>query len=108
MSWTTQKENVIHSVQNGLISCFKREVLQYTLDGVLIKKYESVTEAATKMNCSRRLIDLVCNGNPKNKTAKGFVWKYPYQSLECDLKNAKDIDGFECYQITIDGNVYSK
>jgi hypothetical protein len=106
--WTTQKENVRHSVKNGLISCFTREVWQYTQDGILVEKHKSVTEAAEKMNCSRRLIDLVCNGNPRNKTAKGFIWKYPQETLYCDLTSAKDINGFEFYQITINGDVYSK
>lgn len=106
--WTTQKENVNHSVQNRLIFNFKREVWQYTTSGILVQKYKSVTEAANKMNCSRRLIDLVCNGNPRNKTAKGFIWKYPKEILQCDLTTAKDINDFEFYQITINGDVYSK
>jgi hypothetical protein len=108
LEWTTQQKNVKHSVKNGLISCFEREVWQYSLDGTLLQKYKSVTEAAFIMGCSRRLIDLVCKKSPKNKTAKGYIWKYPFNPETCDLSNAIDINGFEFYKITIDGDVYSK
>lgn len=51
-----------------------KSVTQYDLDGNFVKEFESLTEAALKMNCDKALIMRVCQG--KAKTAKGYKWKY--------------------------------
>lgn len=52
---------------------FKKEVLKYTLDDVLVKKYESLTDAASDgFNISH--ISACCNN--KRKTYGGFKWKF--------------------------------
>lgn len=52
----------------------KPEVSQYTIDGTLIKTYESVYAAATAMNCSTSNIMIVVS--KKQYTAQGYVWAY--------------------------------
>lgn len=49
-------------------------VQQYSLDGILLKEYNSLTEASRMTNISTGLISEVCNG--KKKQGKGFIWKY--------------------------------
>ena len=49
-------------------------VYQYDLNGNLLNKYDSVTEAANKYNMSTTNISKACLG--EIKTAKGFIWRY--------------------------------
>lgn len=49
-------------------------VLQYTLDGLFIKEYCSVTDAANAVGCQRGNIRACCKG--RQKTAKNYIWKY--------------------------------
>lgn len=108
LEWTTQRQNVIHSVKNGLLKSFQRPVLQYDLDGTFIKEYASIKEAADIMKCSTRLIILVCDDRVYNKTAKGFVWKFKHPANICDITDAKPINGYNGrYLITPRGEVYS-
>ena len=53
----------------------KRKLVgQYTLDNILIEKFNSLTEAADKTNSKRELISKVCNN--KRKTHNNFKWKF--------------------------------
>ena len=47
---------------------------QYTIDGIFIKKYPTVREAARVNNYDNSAISKVCRG--KQKTYKGFIWSY--------------------------------
>lgn len=51
-----------------------KKVIQLTLDNKFIKEWESITEAAKCLGCTKSLIMRVCQG--KKRTAKGFHWKY--------------------------------
>jgi len=52
----------------------KKSVCQYTIDGELVSKYESLSQAEkeTGINCS--LISATCRR--EQKTAGGFIWRY--------------------------------
>ena len=53
----------------------KYKVLQYSLDGQLINTYQGcVAAAASVQGINKSQISAACKG--KNKTAKGFIWKY--------------------------------
>lgn len=53
----------------------KKEVYQFTLNGNLIKKHQSLTEAAAKVGVkSPSNIKYTCEG--KFKTAHGYLWSY--------------------------------
>ena len=51
----------------------KRPVLQYSLNGELLKEWESAAEAG-KNGFSRTSITMCCKN--KIKTANGYVWRY--------------------------------
>lgn len=57
--------------RNGIL---KRQVLQYSIDGTLIRKYESVFEAATAVGGFAESIMRCCNR--KQHTAEGYKWQY--------------------------------
>ena len=58
----------------------KKRVSQYTLDGVLIKTFDSMGEAAEEVNGKQSNITAVCNG--QRKSAYGFIWKYCAENSE--------------------------
>ncbi len=110
LEWVTRKRNVEHAHEIGLVKPKQTEVVQYSLSGDFIKKYESVGEAAESLNCCRSSVQAACTG--RNKTCKGFVLKYatcptikePKTSLKGEKwKNIKDPD----YEISTLGRVYS-
>lgn len=79
LEWCTQKYNINYgttiirrkSTRNQNKSHnYQREVGQYTLNGVLIKKYPSASDTGYCRECIRDC----CNG--KQKTAYGYKWKY--------------------------------
>lgn len=51
-----------------------KQVYQYSLDMTLINTYESCAEAARNINGNSDAISACCRG--KNKTSKGYIWKY--------------------------------
>ena len=87
LEWCTQSENIRHGFKNNLyktpINAFKKgnnshPIIQYNLQGVLIKKYNTITDA------SRQFLNISNNPNTNissnlrglSKTAFGYVWRY--------------------------------
>lgn len=52
----------------------RKPILQYTLSGEFIKKWDSVTTVSKELNLSLGNINRCCKG--KRKTCGGFIWKY--------------------------------
>lgn len=68
-----------HAFKTGLNNSNHRKVKvnQYDLDGNLIKKWESLTEAGKNFGTGRtqsQHISLCCKN--KRKKAYGYIWKY--------------------------------
>lgn len=55
-------------------SAQSKAILQFTLDGELIKEWESGGEIHTKLGLSRGNLSKCCNG--KSKTVGGYVWRF--------------------------------
>ena len=51
-----------------------KAVLQFTLDGILVKEYPSTHQAERETGFAQPSICACCNG--KRKTACGYIWKY--------------------------------
>ena len=75
LEWCTVKENNNHGTRNARIAETKsKPVVQYTLNGELIKVWSSAAEAERRAGFDHSTISKVANG--KRKTAYGFRWKY--------------------------------
>lgn len=94
--WCTYPENNNHPITrqrmsegqrnsekalNASINNFKKAALlnrkcvyQYSMDGILIKKYNSLKEAGDENNCFPQNISQCCRG--KRKSCKGYIWSY--------------------------------
>jgi group I intron endonuclease len=55
----------------------KKPILQYDLDGIFIKEWNSGKEAATSLNLCQPNINACCNN--KIPKYKGFIWKFKKQ-----------------------------
>ena len=67
----TRNERVIAKNTNGKLS---KPVLQYTLDGVFVREWESAKQAEREDGYQHGHIISVCGGKRNNH--KGFIWKY--------------------------------
>lgn len=56
----------------------KKEVLQYNLNGNLLAKYVSASEASRKSGISKTCITRCCRGERKHSS--GFIWRYEISS----------------------------
>ena len=72
LEWCTVQENNQHNHTIGLIKQYKRKIGQYTLDGKLVKEFDSIIQA--KKETGIKTIKHVLY--KKQKTAGGFIWKY--------------------------------
>lgn len=70
-NWRT-KQKVAHINRKDQ----SKQVLQFDLDGNLINKYKSVSDAARINNYKMKAIQSVCCGYKYRKTAYGYIWKY--------------------------------
>jgi len=76
LEWCTYKENNNHGTRTARTS---KSIGQYTLDGKLIKVWQSASEAGRQLGFSQGSISDVARG--KRKTAYGYVWKYVEEKI---------------------------
>lgn len=76
----TRKERVSKALTNGKCS---KKVLQFTLDGELIREWPSTAECG-RNGFKQRNISACCNG--KRKSHKGFRWMYAEDYKEKQFK----------------------
>lgn len=76
LEWITFKENMNYGTKQDRESLIKTKynVLQYDLNGNLIKKWFNLREIIQNTNYKKSNIQYCCLG--KNKTAYGYIWKY--------------------------------
>lgn len=75
LEWVSSSQNKKHAYkkeENHLSRA--KEVNQYSKEGVFIKTYSSVSEAAREMNCTVGAISNCCLG--RSKTSKGYRWSF--------------------------------
>ena len=74
LEWVTAKENANHGTRNERMGkAHQKPVLQYNLQGELVKRWNSLTECY-KNGFWHSSISKCCKG--RQKTHKGYVWKY--------------------------------
>ena len=75
LEWATARENSNFGTRNERLGkAQSKPVGQYTLDGDLIKAWQSTNEVQRQTGFSQGNISLAANG--KYKQAYGFTWKY--------------------------------
>ena len=75
LEWCTRRENINHGSRNERVAkAQSKPVGQYTLDGDLVKAWQSTNEVERQTGFSCGNISEVANG--KRKTAHGYRWKY--------------------------------
>lgn len=79
--YTNSDKKIVPIIQTQV----QRKVKQFTQDGVFLKQYESLAEAAKETGISKSTICKVCNGI--GCTAGGFCWAYEESAPR--LKKAK-------------------
>lgn len=67
--WTTQKQQNRNMRSN-------RKILQYSLDGKLLNRFNTLAEASEKTGAYHTSLSHIINGTSGNRTkANGFIWK---------------------------------
>lgn len=75
LEWCTASENTNHAIQTGLMTPVnERSVVQYSLNGDLIKIYDSITIAAKETGSSIEKIIACCK--KQRLTHNSFQWRY--------------------------------
>lgn len=81
LEWCTPSENTLHAIRLGLQKVRTgvshpgiRPVIQYSLEGNEVKRFDFIRQAANETSISEYAIAQCLRGN--NKTSGGFIWKY--------------------------------
>jgi hypothetical protein len=93
LEWVTVAQNNARKVRAAKRGP-KRGVVQETLDGVVVRTWPAIVDAARALGASRTTIGRCCSG--KIKSAGGFRWKY----------SEEEIPGEEWLTATIGGRSY--
>lgn len=78
LEWATNRENTIHAYKNNLNdrsgNVHKRPVYQMDMDGNIINRFESISEASRHVGRDRRAIRCAITG--LYNSSGGFKWKH--------------------------------
>lgn len=77
LEWCTGKQNVHHAMyvlKKNWWKCHEKTVEQYSLEGVFIKRYPSLTKAAKSVGIHYQSLYNCCIG--RSKTSGGYVWRF--------------------------------
>ena len=92
LRWCTHKENSNNSLtidkmsknahfknKFGIEHPNSKPIIQFTLDGKLVRKWDSAMDAHRELGINRNCICQCCKG--KYKTANGYIWRYYYKDI---------------------------
>ena len=83
LEWCTVDYNNQYGTRNEKLKKISGiRVAQYTLDGKLVKIWNSLSEASKSFGCKTTVtIGRVCKGVCGRKTYKGYIWRYVDQKV---------------------------
>lgn len=87
LEWCSRSYNILHAYKNEKFSSQKehlkklwvkqsKPVLQFTLDNIFVKKWDSVAQIEKTLGFSHSVIGNCCLNKPHCLTAYGYKWKY--------------------------------
>ncbi len=79
---------------------FKKSVYKYGLNGMLVARFDNLTDAAHSINTTKKTISKVALG--VNQTYGGYIWSYDYVE-PYETKTDKRLKNV--YQYSLDGNL---
>ena len=92
LRWVTHKENINNPISiskmkknQHLKNTFGAEhplskpILQFSMDGKLVRKWESAVDIKKELDFNNCHISSCCKG--KRKTANGYIWRYYYKGI---------------------------
>ena len=80
LEWCTGDENMEHAYKTGLVHTYTKGILQYDLDGNILKKWDSINECEKQLNIHQSNIVACAKG--RIPTAGGYKWKYLDKTTE--------------------------
>lgn len=100
LEWVDGSENKKHSHESGMRQSNGKGVRQFSQDGIFIKEWVSITDAARALGCGISAISNCANG--RSKTSMGYKWSFvessttkyarkPIASVEGSSKEDEDI-----------------
>lgn len=80
LEWCTHQYNNNYGTHNEkVVKTLSIPILQFSLDGEFIKKWDSATQVERELGFYQSSITKCCKG--KQKTCGGYKWYYHYKSL---------------------------
>lgn len=77
VTWTENNDKAYEDRKTCIhITKQNRQVMQFTLDGIPVKQFGSISAAARETGITRININDVCRKKAHCKTAGGFLWEY--------------------------------
>lgn len=90
LEYVTNQGNITHAKNNGRLRNIQKHripVVKYSLDGVKLNEYDSITEAASANRCNKNSVANACK--KKWSTPGGFFWRYPGD--QCFAESGADV-----------------
>ena len=106
LEWCDAKYNCNYGTLPSYRSDFSsRAVMQFSLDGVFIAEYSSITKASKTLGLRGSIISEVCKG--VKGSSGGFLWRYSNPTTE-EVQSVETLierkDKHKIVQLTLDGN----
>lgn len=79
LRWVTWRENSLNSTPHGSPS---RKIVQQTLDGKVVKIWNSSSDVSQALGVSKRHVSHVCQ---KQGNCQGYQWNYYYEKIDGEV-----------------------
>ena len=105
--WRYSSDNIAKLDPQEALEKQARAVLQYSIEGEFIKRYDKIQNAADALNISKKGIQECCIG--RQKSAYGYIWKYedPTYVRKCN-RDLKKCGALNVRQYTLEGELVSE
>ena len=89
-------------VSKAITELIGRKINQFDSNGILVKEWESIAQAAKELNLDKGNIGHCCNHKPNHNSSGGFYWRYIEDSTPINIYTPNSI-----VQLDLKGNLIS-